>query len=89
MDSANDDRIREQAYWLWEKEGSPHGRDLEFWERARAMVEAQSADAHVTPLQQRGEAEKEADAAGEGTFPASDPPSFTAGTGARANLADG
>ena len=83
MDSGNDDRIREQAYALWEKEGSPNGRETEFWERARLMVEAQGAGETTTPLQQRTEDEKKTDAAVEGTFPASDPPSFTAETGPR------
>jgi hypothetical protein len=30
-------RIRERAYRLWEQEGRPHGRDLEYWERAREL----------------------------------------------------
>ncbi len=33
-----DDVIREQAYHLWEADGSPHGRDAEYWERARELV---------------------------------------------------
>ncbi len=78
----SEDVIREQAYALWEKEGSPHGRDVEFWERARLMLEAARQPAASTPLQRRSSAEKAEDAAGEGTFPASDPPSFTAHGGA-------
>jgi hypothetical protein len=31
-------RIRERAYQLWQADGSPHGRDLEYWERARELV---------------------------------------------------
>lgn len=81
MDTSLEQQIREQAYALWEKEGSPEGRDLEFWERARLMVEASSSPAASTPLQQRSSAEAAADAAMEGTFPASDPPSFNAPTG--------
>src|ERR1700709_2074600 len=30
-------RIRTRAYRLWEDEGRPHGRDVEFWERARQL----------------------------------------------------
>ncbi|MBL6080630.1 DUF2934 domain-containing protein [Belnapia sp. T18] len=26
--------LRERAYFLWEREGCPEGRALEFWERA-------------------------------------------------------
>ena len=31
-------RIRERAYHLWEADGCPHGRDAEYWERARALL---------------------------------------------------
>lgn len=31
-------RIEERAYRLWEESGRPHGRDLEFWERARELI---------------------------------------------------
>ena len=31
-------RIRERAYKLWEEEGRPEGRALEFWERAKELV---------------------------------------------------
>jgi hypothetical protein len=31
-------RVRERAYHLWESEGRPHGRDVEYWERARELV---------------------------------------------------
>jgi hypothetical protein len=30
--------IREKAYYLWEQDGRPHGRDQEFWERATALL---------------------------------------------------
>ena len=32
--------IRERAYLLWEQDGRPDGRDLEYWERARSLVHA-------------------------------------------------
>jgi hypothetical protein len=31
-------RIRTRAYHLWEQDGRPHGRDEEFWERARELI---------------------------------------------------
>lgn len=31
--------IRERAYHIWEKAGKPHGRDIEFWERAKRELE--------------------------------------------------
>lgn len=37
-DSAQDQRIRERAYHLWEADGCPEGRDLEYWERARELI---------------------------------------------------
>ncbi len=49
-DAARDQRIRERAYHLWESEGNPHGRDLEYWERARELVGmADSAGAAQLP----------------------------------------
>ncbi|MCB4825023.1 DUF2934 domain-containing protein [Roseicella aerolata] len=35
-----DRRVRTLAYFLWEREGRPEGRDQEFWYRARQAVEA-------------------------------------------------
>jgi hypothetical protein len=37
-DESRQQRIRERAYHLWEADGYPHGRELEFWERARELV---------------------------------------------------
>ena len=37
-DAARERRIRERAYHLWEADGRPHGRDREFWERARELI---------------------------------------------------
>lgn len=41
--------IRERAYALWEAAGQPEGGDLEFWERARAQVEQEQAEAERMP----------------------------------------
>jgi Protein of unknown function (DUF2934) len=38
MTPEREHRIRERAYHLWEADGSPHGRDLEYWERARELI---------------------------------------------------
>jgi hypothetical protein len=38
-----DQAIREQAYFLWQREGSPHGRAVEFWDRARQQRLRESA----------------------------------------------
>ena len=37
-DPAREAQIKERAYALWEADGGPHGRDLEYWERARELV---------------------------------------------------
>ncbi len=37
-DPAREQRIRERAYHLWETDGRPHGRDIEYWERARELT---------------------------------------------------
>jgi hypothetical protein len=43
-------RVRERAYRLWETEGKPHGRDVEYWERARELVAIEeSAGAGLLP----------------------------------------
>ncbi len=81
MDDSTEMQIRAQAYALWEKEGSPHGRDEEFWERAKLMVAGGAAAPMPTALSRRSESEKAEDLALEGTFPASDPPAFTADVG--------
>lgn len=80
MDDITEQKIRERAYALWEKEGAPDGRDLEFWERARLMLEAEQAPAPERPM----EAHSDEDEALEATFPASDPPSFGSATPGRA-----
>ena len=33
-----EERVRERAYHLWEADGKPHGRDVEYWQRARELV---------------------------------------------------
>ena len=50
-DEAREQLIRERAYALWEADGSPHGSDLEYWERARELVGmSQSAGAGQKPV---------------------------------------
>lgn len=83
MDDNLEQRIRERAYALWQKEGSPKGREEEFWERARLMLDAENAPSKPTPLSQRSAEERHADEAVAQSFPASDPPAFTTTTGSR------
>lgn len=39
--------IRTRSYLLWETEGRPQGRDLEFWLRAEAELEAEARCAEL------------------------------------------
>lgn len=71
-------RVRDCAYYLWQHEGCPDGRDGEFWERALLRIAADDKPVaeHLTaPPYEAG------DEALRDTFPASDPPSFTATKG--------
>jgi hypothetical protein len=34
----HEQRVRERAYHLWETDGKPHGRDVEYWQRAREQI---------------------------------------------------
>jgi hypothetical protein len=38
VDPDREQRVRERAYHLWEADGKPHGRDVEYWERARELI---------------------------------------------------
>lgn len=58
-----EDRVRREAYRLWEEAGRPHGRDAEFWHEASALVEreaAASAEAAAPPPKPRKKAAKPA-----------------------------
>jgi hypothetical protein len=49
MDRDRETRIRERAYEIWLREGRPHGRDGEHWQRAAAEIAAASAAAGNDP----------------------------------------
>ena len=73
----DDKHIQERAYHLWQKEGSPHGREHEFWERAQLMHVADAEPLISTPLLERTPDEAHLDQGLAETFPASDPiPAF-------------
>lgn len=42
MHSISDDDIRDRAYALWVEQGSPEGRDQEFWHRAERELSEES-----------------------------------------------
>jgi hypothetical protein len=39
---ADDAAIREQAYYFWEQDGRPEGRETEYWQRAAVAVSEKS-----------------------------------------------
>ena len=38
-----EEKLRLQAYHLWEADGRPEGRSTEYWEKARALLEQELA----------------------------------------------
>ena len=36
-----EDRVRERAYALWEKDGRPDGRSDEYWQQAQSEVDTE------------------------------------------------
>lgn len=42
-DKDAEEAIRLTAYFLWEQDGRPHGRDEDYWARAREMHARQRA----------------------------------------------
>src|SRR5205085_746950 len=54
-DAEWEQRIRERAYFLWQAEGCPEGRGIEFWVRARALESeaARSTGGESTPASAR------------------------------------
>jgi len=40
---AKEDKIRERAHAIWERDGRPSGRDREHWEQAAREIEAETA----------------------------------------------
>lgn len=51
MTAEEEQRIRERAYAIWEREGRPHGRDLDHRLRAEAEIAAERAHSGVTAPQ--------------------------------------
>jgi hypothetical protein len=60
--------IQERSYVIWEREGRPHGRDLEHWRRAEMELIAELERLHA-----EAKAFVEAEAAGKTTTKAKSP----------------
>jgi hypothetical protein len=54
MAEVTDEKIRELAYQLWERDGSPEGKDHDYWHAARELLadegEIDNADDPIPPL---------------------------------------
>jgi hypothetical protein len=48
MLKATHDEIAERAYAIWEREGRPHGRDLEHWLTAEYLAWTESQPARAS-----------------------------------------
>jgi len=44
-----DQRIQQRAHELWELEGSPEGRQDEYWHRAAELIDAETQSAYPPP----------------------------------------
>lgn len=44
IQTPTDDEIRNRSYLLWESEGCQHGKDQEYWLRAKTELEAEIAE---------------------------------------------
>jgi Protein of unknown function (DUF2934) len=51
MDEELKRSIRERAYALWEADGRPEGRELEYWRKAEEEVVTQSIAGEEDPLE--------------------------------------
>jgi Protein of unknown function (DUF2934) len=67
LEGQQEEKQRELAYELWEKAGRPPGRQDEFWQLAAEQL---AQDKRKVP-------NDDLDAAGEDSFPASDPVNHT------------
>ena len=88
MDAAWQQRVRERAYAIWQREGSPDGSAEQFWLMAEEELLAEgqgpaSGPAEERPDRPRDEAQLD-DTIDVFSFPASDPPAWTSETGAGA-----
>ena len=83
MDDRWDELVRERAYRIWERQGSPDGHADQFWLMAEEELLAEGhGRPGATPAPKAEQpAEDKVDEASEESFPASDPPAWTGDTG--------
>ncbi|MEO6396657.1 MAG: DUF2934 domain-containing protein [Devosia sp.] len=55
---APEEAIREKAYYLWEADGKPYGRDQEYWQRAAVALSSKARlDSLVKPAPKKAKPE--------------------------------
>jgi hypothetical protein len=87
MDEAWREKVRERAYALWLRQGSPDGQAEQFWLMAEEELLAEGQGRPSVPSDKRPDRpvnEAVLDQAVEDSFPASDPPAWSSETGAGA-----
>lgn len=60
---ADEARIREQAYYFWEQDGRPDGRETEYWQRATVAVTGKAQMDTLTKLPPKKAAKPKAEPA--------------------------
>lgn len=44
-----EEQIRSLAYNIWQEEGCPHGRNVEHWLKAEAILQSKNGEQHPEP----------------------------------------
>jgi hypothetical protein len=87
MDDAWEQRVRERAYAIWQREGNVDGSAEQFWLMAEEELLAEGQGPASGPAEERPDRprdEAQVDDTIDDSFPASDPPAWTSETDAGA-----
>ncbi|MEM5339575.1 DUF2934 domain-containing protein [Paraburkholderia azotifigens] len=69
---SNDDRIRERAYQLWERDDDPKRHADEYWDTARRQIEAEGMDSSPPHIEQSDKRQIESEVPQEAGIPHAD-----------------